>query len=63
MMEKLVTEEKGQNKPFKPWVYQSNRGRGQKRGNYWGRYRGHLRYYQNFKGRTTYSPNKRGSYG
>ena len=28
MMGKLVTEDKGQNKPFKPHVYQSNRGRG-----------------------------------
>ena len=28
MMGKLVTEDKGQNKPFKPQVYQSNRGRG-----------------------------------
>ena len=28
MMGKLVTENKGQNKPFKPQVYQSNRGRG-----------------------------------
>ena len=27
MMGKLVTEDKGQNKPFKPRVYQSNRGR------------------------------------
>ena len=28
MMGKLVTEDKGQNKPFKQQVYQSNRGRG-----------------------------------
>ena len=28
MMGKLVTEDKGQNKPFKPQVYQSNRGTG-----------------------------------
>ena len=34
MMGKLVTEDKGQNKPFKPQVYQSNRGRGQNRSNY-----------------------------
>ena len=34
MMGKLVTEDKGQNKLFKPRVYQSNRGRGQNRGNY-----------------------------
>ena len=29
MMDKLVMEDKGQNRPFKPKVYQSNRGRGQ----------------------------------
>ena len=34
MMGKLLTEDKGQNKLFKPQVYQSNRGRGQNRGNY-----------------------------
>ena len=34
MMGKLVTEDKGQNKPFKRQVYQLNRGRGQNRGNY-----------------------------
>ena len=34
MMGKLVTEDKGQSKPFTPQVYQSNRGRGQSRGNY-----------------------------
>ena len=34
MMGKLVAEDKGQNKPFKPQMYQSNRGRGQYRGNY-----------------------------
>ena len=33
MMGKLVREDKGQNRPFKPWVYQSNRGRGQIRCN------------------------------
>ena len=63
MMGKLVTEDKGKNKPFKPWVYQSNRDRGQNRGNYQGSYRGHSRYNQNFRGRMTYSPNNRGSYG
>ena len=55
MMGKLVTEDKGQNKLFKPQVCQSNRGRGQNRGNYPGRfrfnneYRGHSRYNQNFR--------------
>ena len=34
MIGKLVMEDKGQNKPFKPGVYQLNRGRGQNRGNY-----------------------------
>ena len=34
MMGKLVTEDEGQPKPFKPQVYQSNRGRNQNRGNY-----------------------------
>ena len=31
MMGKLVIEDKGQNRQFKPQVYQSNRGRGQMR--------------------------------
>ena len=67
MIGKLVTEDKGQSEPFKPQVYQTNRGRGQNRGNYQGRfrfekaYRGHLRYNQNFRGRMRYSPNNRGS--
>ena len=39
MIGKLVTEDKGQNKQFKPQVYQSNRGRGRNRGNYQGRFR------------------------
>ena len=34
MMGKLVTEDEGHPKPFKPQVYQSNRGRNQSRGNY-----------------------------
>ena len=34
MMGKLVTEDKGQSKQFKPQVYQSNRGRGQNRGKF-----------------------------
>ena len=69
MMGKLVTEDKGHDKPFKPQVYQSNRGRGLNRGNYLGRFRsndefiGHSRYNQNYRGRMTYSPNNRGSYG
>ena len=34
MIGKLVTEDEGQPKPFKPQVYQSNRGMNQNRGNY-----------------------------
>ena len=34
LMGKLVMEDKGQNRHFKPQVYQSNRGRGQSRHNY-----------------------------
>ena len=34
MMGKLVMEDKGQNRPFKPRLYQSNRGRGQTKYNY-----------------------------
>ena len=69
MIGKWVTEDKRQSKPFKPRVYQSNRGRGQNKGKYQGRfrfdnaYRGHLRYNHSFRGRTRYSPNNRGSYG
>ena len=33
-MGKLVMEDKGKKRQFKPWVYQSNRGRGQTRCNY-----------------------------
>ena len=34
MMGKLVTEDEGQNRQFKPIFYQSNRGRGETRCNY-----------------------------
>ena len=57
MMGKLVTEDKGQPKLFKPQVYQPNRGRNQNRGNYRGRfsnnnaYRAHPTYNQNSRGR------------
>ena len=69
MMGKLVTEDEGQPKPFKPQVYQPNRGRNQNRGNYQGRfrnknvYRGHPTYNQNFRGRARGSFNSRGNYG
>ena len=69
MMGKLVTEDEGQSKPFKPQVYQPNRGRNQNRGNYQGRfrnnnvYRGCPTYNQNFRGRARDSFNYRGNYG
>ena len=69
MISKLVTEDEEQSKPFKPWVYQSNRGRRQNRGSYQDRflsnnaYRGHLTYNQNFRGRMRYNFNNRASYG
>ena len=44
MMGKLVTEDEGHPKPFKPQVYQSNRGRNQCRGNYQGRFRNNNAY-------------------
>ena len=44
MMDKLVTEDEGHAKPFKPQVYQSNRGRNQNRGNYQGRFRNNNAY-------------------
>ena len=34
MMGKLMTEDEGQSEPFKPQVYQPNRGRNQNRGKY-----------------------------
>ena len=34
IMGKFVMEDEGQNRPFKPCVYQYNRGRGQTRCNY-----------------------------
>ena len=65
MMGKLVTEDEGQSKNFKPLVYQSNRGRGQNRGRFRSNnaYRGSSRYNQDFRGRMRYSLNNIGSYG
>ena len=37
MISKLVMEDKGQNRQFKPQVYQSNKGRGHTRHNYYQR--------------------------
>ena len=56
MMDKLVTEDDGCSKPFRPQIYQSGRGRNNNRGNFHGRfrsnmYRGHMSYNQNFRGR------------
>ena len=68
MMGKLVTEDEGHSKPFKPQVYQSNIGRNKNRGNYWGRFRnnnahrGHPMYNQNFRGRTRGNFSNRGNY-
>ena len=69
MIDKLVMEDEGQSKPFKPQVYQSNIGRNQNRGHYQGRFRndnayqGHAVYNQNFRGRTRGNFINRGSYG
>ena len=74
MMGKLVTEDEGQNRQFKPQVYQSIRGRGQTRHNYKQRrsqdrfrsnntYRGRLRYGQDYRGRSRYDFNYGGNYG
>ena len=69
MMGKLVTEDDGHSKLFKPQMYQANRGRNQNRGNYQGRfrnnnaYRGHPMYNQNFRGRTRGNLNNRGNNG
>ena len=68
MMGKLVTEDEGCTKPFRPQIYQSGRGRIQNRGNFCGRfrnnmYRGHALYDQNFRGRYRGNFNNRGNYG
>ena len=73
MMGKLVMDDEGQNRQFKPLVYQSNRGRGQTRCAYYQRrfqdrlrpntpYRGQPRYGQDNRGRSRYDSNYRGSY-
>ena len=68
MMGKLVTEDKGHPKQFKPQVYQSNRGRNQNRGNLCCRfrnnaYRGCPPYNQIFRGRNRGNFGNRGNYG
>ena len=67
MMGRLVTEEEGFTKPFKPQVYQSNRGRNQSRGNFCSRfrnnaYRGCPPYNKNFRGRNRGNFSNRGNY-
>ena len=67
MIGKLVTEDEGCSKPFKPQIYQSGRGRNQNRGNCCGRlknnmYRGCALYNQNFRGRCRGNFNNRGNY-
>ena len=68
MMDKLVTEDDGHSKPFKPQIYQPGRGRNQNRGNFRGRfrnnaYKGHMMYNQNFRGRYRNNFNRRGNFG
>ena len=74
MIGRLVTKDGGQIKPFKPLVYQTNRGRGQTRCNfdqkiYQGRFRSNSTYRRNsgynqdYRGRTRYGSSNRGSYG
>ena len=68
MMDKLVTEDDGCSKLFRPQIYQPSRGRNQNRGNFHGRfrnnaYRGFTSYNQNFRGRYRDNFNSRGSYG
>ena len=67
-MGKLVTEDNGCSKPFRPQIYQPSRGRNQNRGNFCGRFRnntygGCTSYNQNFRGRYRGNFNNRGSYG
>ena len=69
MMGKLISNRiQRAHKPFKPQVYQSNRGRNQTGGNYWGRfinnnaYSGCPMYNKNFGGRTRGNFSNRGNY-
>ena len=52
MMGKLVTEDEGCSKPFRPQIYQSGRGRDQNRGNFHGRFRNKV-----YRGCTSYNQN------
>ena len=67
MMDKLVTEDDGCSKPFRPQIYQPSRGRNQNRGNFHGRfrnnvYRGCMSDNQNFRGRYRNNFNSRGNF-
>ena len=67
MMGKLVTEDDGCSKPFRPQIYQPSRGRNQKRGNFCSRFRNNMykgctSYNQHFRGRYRGNFNNRGSY-
>ena len=42
MMDKLVIEDNGNSKPFKPQIYQPSRGRNPNRGNFCGRLRNNV---------------------
>ena len=68
MMGKLVTEDEGHSKPFRPQIYQPGRDQNQNRGNIHGRfrnnaYRGCTSYNQTFRGRYRGNFNNRGNYG
>ena len=68
MMGKLVTEDEGHSKPFRPQIYQPGGGRNQNRGNSHGRfrnnaYRGCTLYNKNFRGRYRGNLNNTGNYG
>ena len=68
MMGKLVTEDEGHSKPFRPQICQPSRGKNQNKGNFRCRFRnnacrGCVSYNQNFRGRYRGNFNNRGSYG
>ena len=63
MMGKLVTEDEEHPKPFKPQVYQSNRGNYQGRFRNNNAYREHPMYNQNIRVRTRGNFSNRGNYG
>ena len=67
MMDKLVLEDDGCSKPFKPQIYQPGRGRNQNRGIFHGRfrnnaYRGYTLYNKPFRGRYRNNFNSKGNF-